>query len=159
MAIRLCCAIIVAMSPTLITVGILGAAIVLLVIWLILLERRIARLVAGSDTRSLEDTINKNQTDLEQLFLFRKEVEGELARLDQRIMKKLHGVKTLRFNPFSGTGSGGNQSFATALLDEEGSGVVLSTLYARDKMSIFAKPIKNRTSEFELTDEEKEVLK
>lgn len=147
------------MTPTLITVGILGAAIVLLVIWLILLERRIGRLAAGSDTRSLEDTINKNQTDLEQLFLFRKEVEGELARLDQRIMKKLHGVKTLRFNPFSGTGSGGNQSFATALLDEEGSGVVLSTLYARDKMSIFAKPIKNRTSEFELTDEEKEVLK
>ena len=89
---------------------------------------------------------------------FRKAFEAELARHDRRIKKKLNGAKTLRFNPFAGTGSGGNQSFATALLDEDGSGVVLSTLYARDKVSIFAKPIENRKSEFELTDEEKEVL-
>ncbi len=147
------------MTPTLITIGILGVAIILLVVWLILLERRIARLVAGSDARSLEETINKNQTDLEKLYAFREEVRGELARLDERIKKKIHGVKTLRFNPFQGTGSGGNQSFATALLDEKGDGVVLSTLYSREKMSIFAKPIKNRTSEFDLTEEEQEVLK
>ena len=147
------------MTPTLITIGILGVAIILLVVWLILLERRIARLVAGSDARSLEETINKNQTDLEKLYAFREEVRDELARLDERIKKKIHGVKTLRFNPFQGTGSGGNQSFATALLDEKGDGVVLSTLYSREKMSIFAKPIKNRTSEFDLTEEEQEVLK
>jgi hypothetical protein len=147
------------MPTSLIVIGLLSTAIILLVIWLILLERRIARLVAGSDARSLEDTINKNQTELATLFAFREEVLLELAKVDKRIKKKLHGVKTLRFNPFQGTGSGGNQSFATALLDEEGDGVVISSLYSREKMSIFAKPVKNRVSEFELSEEEKEVLK
>ena len=147
------------MPTTLITTLLLGGAILALAVWVILLERRIARLTGGSDARSLEDTINKNQADLERLFAFREEMEGELGRIDKRIKKKIHGVKTLRFNPFQGTGSGGNQSFATALLDEEGDGVVISSLYSREKMSVFAKPIKGRQSEFDLTEEEKEVLK
>jgi len=147
------------MSPTFIAILLLGLAVVVLIIWLILLERRIGRLMGGSDAKSLEDTINKNQTQLEQLFIFRQQMQLELSELDKRIRKKIHGVKTLRFNPFQGTGSGGNQSFATALLDEDGSGVVISSLYSREKMSVFAKPIKERVSEFELTEEEQEVLR
>ena len=50
------------------------------------------------------------------------------------------------------------QSFAVALLSENGDGAVLSSLYARDRMSVFAKPVKNFSSEFEMTEEEKEVL-
>ncbi len=147
------------MNPSLVAIFLLGLAVILLIVWLVLLERRIGRITGGSDARSLEDTINQNQSQLEQLFAFRKEVLTELGAIDMRIKKKIHGVKTLRFNPFQGTGSGGNQSFATALLDEEGSGVVISSLYSREKMSVYAKPIKNRTSEFELTEEEREVLK
>ena len=64
----------------------------------------------------------------------------------------------VRFNPFSGDGSGGNQSFAAAFLDEKGSGVVLSSLYARDRVGLYAKPIEKGASSFELTKEEKEAL-
>lgn len=147
------------MNPSLVAIVLLGLAVALLVVWLVLLERRIGRLTGGSDARSLEDTINKNQTQLEQLFAFRQEVLVELGSIDGRMRKKIHGVKTLRFNPFQGTGSGGNQSFASALLDEDGNGVVISSLYSREKMSVYAKPVKNRVSEFELTEEEQEVLK
>ena len=45
------------------------------------------------------------------------------------------------------------------MLDEDGNGVVLSSLYSRERMSVFAKPIKNNKSEYELTAEEKEALK
>ena len=147
------------MNSTLVIILLLGGAIILLVIWLIILERRIARLMAGKDARSLEDTINSNRGELDRLFTFQKNVESALGEIDARMKKKLHGARTLRFNPFHGTGSGGNQSFATALLDEEGDGVVISTLYSREKVSVFAKPVKNRSSEFDLTDEEREVLK
>jgi hypothetical protein len=44
------------------------------------------------------------------------------------------------------------------MLNEEGDGVVLSSLYSRERMSVFAKPIKNKKSEYELTVEEKAVL-
>ncbi len=147
------------MNPLLISIAILGLAIVLLVAWIIILERRINRLLLGKNASSLEDTISENSNSISELKNFRKAVEDELMRIDQRIRKKLHGAKTLRFNPFAGTGSGGNQSFATAFLDEAGDGVVISSLYSREKVSVFAKPVKNRNSEFELTEEEREVLK
>jgi len=44
------------------------------------------------------------------------------------------------------------------MLNEVGDGVVLSSLYSRERMSVFAKPVKAGKSEFELSDEEKEVL-
>lgn len=147
------------MNLQLVSIVILGVAIIALVVWIIILERRIGRLVAGKNGASLEDAINTNRLALEDLYRFRKAVEVEMGNLDARIKKKIHSTKTLRFNPFAGTGSGGNQSFATAFLNEEGDGVVLSSLYSREKVSIFAKPIKARTSEFELSEEEREVLK
>ena len=147
------------MNPQFISILILGIAVILLVIWIFILEKRINTLLAGKNGASLEDAISANRNGLEELKIFQRAVEIELSRINERIKKKLHGAKTLRFNPFHGTGSGGNQSFATALLDEQGDGVVISSLYSREKVSVFAKPIKNRASEFDLTDEEKEVLK
>ena len=70
--------------------------------------------------------------------------------------KSIRGLETIRFNPFPDQGS--NQSFAVGMVNEEGDGVVFSSLYSRERMSIFAKPIKNGKSEYELTTEEKEVL-
>ncbi len=147
------------MEPVHIALALLSTATVVLAIWVFMLERRIGRLLRGKDASSLEDTIGKNAEDIARLYDFKSNVEGAMTELDGRIRKKLHGAKTLRFNPFAGTGTGGNQSFATALLDEDGDGVVLSTLYSREKVSVFAKPVKKRASEFELTDEEREVLK
>lgn len=146
-------------NPAFVAITSLGVAILLLGVWTFMLERRIKKLMAGKNAASLEDTVLANQQSLEELLAFHKNTAEELRRIDDRIKKKLHGAKTVRFNPFHGSGTGGNQSFATALLDEDGNGVVLSTLYSREKVSVFAKPVINRKSEFELTDEEKEVLK
>lgn len=129
-----------------------------LAIWIAVLERRIAKLLAGKNGASLEDAIMEAHRAIDTLRTFEHDTLAELGRLDGRIKKKLHGVRTLRFNPFAGTGTGGNQSFAAAFLDEEGDGVVLSSLYTRDKVSVFAKPVKNKRSEFELTGEERAVL-
>ena len=147
-----------AMQPLLISLILLGIALLVLVAWIITLEQRIRRLLSGKDGASLEGTIAENSASITELFQERDAFHTELAKIDARMKKKIQGAKTKRFNPFAGTGTGGNQSSATALLDENGDGVVLSTLYSREKVSIFAKPVKARVSEFELTEEEKEVL-
>jgi hypothetical protein len=74
----------------------------------------------------------------------------------RKLKKSIRGFETIRFNPFKD--QGGNQSFAIAFLNDEGDGVVISSLYSRDRTSVFAKPIKKMASEFELTEEEKEAL-
>ena len=89
---------------------------------------------------------------------FKSEVERYLKLVEQRLRGSVSGVGVVRFNPFSTGGQGGNQSFATAFLDEEGSGVVFSTLYARNHVGVYAKPIDKGLSTYELSDEEKGAI-
>lgn len=121
-------------------------------------EWRVNRLLRGKSGRSLEETIVKNATDIEKFKVFRKELETYLETVEKRLDQSVRAVSTVRFNPFKGTGDGGNQSFATAFLDEEENGVVLSTLSTRERLGIYAKPLKNGKSEYELTSEEKEAI-
>jgi hypothetical protein len=53
---------------------------------------------------------------------------------------------------------GGDHSFALALLDSAGSGVVVNSLYHRDRCRVYAKPVRDWRSGITLTDEEKEAI-
>lgn len=128
-------------------------------LWNIHLEIKLRRFLSGKNARSLEDTIVHIKEGHDEFCSFRKDVEQYLKLVEERLMRSVQGVETIRFNPFKGTGGGGNQSFSTAFLNESGNGVVISTLYARDRMSFFSKPIVNFSSTHELTSEEKESIK
>ena len=108
--------------------------------------------------KSLEDSIMTIKGDLNDLEKFRKDMEEYLTQVEKRLRRSTQGIETIRFNPFKGAGQGGNQSFATAFLDENGDGLVISSLYARERVSIFSKPIKKYVSEFELSEEEKKAI-
>jgi len=131
--------------------------VIALVIWFIWLEARIKRLLRGKNTQSIEQSLIVIQKDLDQLIAFREKTENSLENIDKRLAKSVQGVGIVRFNPFKGT-SGSNQSFSAAFLDAEGNGVVISSLYSRDRVSVFAKPIQSGKSEYELTDEEREAI-
>lgn len=135
-----------------------GIIFILFLVWIIYLHIRLSRMLRGKDARSLEDTVNEITREVNILADARAEIEQYLKNAEKRLRKNISGVHTVRFNPFKGTGAGGNQSFATAFLDEYGNGVVISSLYARDRVSVFAKPIVKQKSEFELSAEEKEAI-
>lgn len=136
----------------------LAGALLVFFIWNIRLEVKLRRLLSGKNAKSLEDTIVHIREGHDEFCSFRKEVEQYLELVEERLMRSVQGIETIRFNPFKGTGSGGNQSFSTAFLNESGNGVVISTLYARDRMSFFSKPVINFSSTHELTSEEKETI-
>jgi hypothetical protein len=46
------------------------------------------------------------------------------------------------FKAFDGMKSGGTNSFSLALLNEEGDGVILSTLHSRERVNVYSKEIK-----------------
>jgi len=148
------------MSYDPLTIGLIciGAFALILIGWIIRLEIKIHRLLKGSDGTSLEHTILDAHKKIEMLSEFRKDSLSYFGDVEKRLSRSIQAIETVRFNPFKGTGDGGNQSFSTALLSEKGDGVVLSSMYSRDRVSIFSKPLKKYESEFELTEEEKEVL-
>lgn len=140
-----------------ILIYILAGVIILLSVWILIIERRLKKLFAGSKARNLEGVIGDIGAQMSELNDMQSQINNHLITMDKRLGKSIRKVETVRFNPFLDAGS--NQSFAIAFMNDEGDGVVISSLYARDRMSIFAKPITGGKSEFELSVEEQEVLK
>src|SRR3989338_761857 len=134
-----------------------GIIILIGVIWAITTEGRLKRFFLGKKAKDLEDTITLLEENITKLNSAKENIETELNLVNQKLKKSIRGLETIRFNPFPDQGS--NQSFAIGILNEEKDGVVLSSLYSRERMSVFAKPIKAGKSEYELTIEEKEALK
>lgn len=136
----------------------LSLIVLILVAWIIHLETRIRRLTRGKNGADLEEVFAAIEKDIRDLEKFRGDMEQYLSRMEERVRRSVQGVGTVRFNAFEGTGEGGQQSFATALLNEDGNGVVISSIRARDRVGIYAKPIAKHSSEYELTGEEKEAI-
>lgn len=150
---------IVMLFDTQVAVFSLGGLIILLVIWIIVLEMRMKKLLRGKDAKSLEDTISHIIREQDEAARFRAELEQYLDTVENRVRGSLRGIKTIRFNPFKGTGEGGNQSFATAFLSEDGDGVIFSSLYTRERVSMYAKPVQKFESSYDLSTEEETALK
>jgi hypothetical protein len=132
--------------------------ILVLSIWILRLERRLSKLLRGSNAETLESVINSLSRQVEELGRFRDDSLKYFKLVEFRLKRSVQAIETIRFNPFRGTGEGGNQSFSNAIINEKGDGVVLTGLYARDRVSIFAKPVKKFSSEFELTEEERQAV-
>jgi hypothetical protein len=138
--------------------GLSAIAALVAIATVVRLNMRISKLMLGRSGASLEEslmTLARRTKDIEE---FRAEVEKYLKRAEIRMRTSLRGAGTVRFNPFKGDGSGGNQSFSTALISESGEGVVISTLYSRDRVSVFGKPLEKGASTYDLTEEEQAAL-
>ena len=70
--------------------------------------------------------------------------------------RALQNVGVVRFNPYHDTG--GDYSFAVALLDAAGDGVVLTGLYHRDRCRVYAKAVREGGSEQTLSEEERQAI-
>jgi hypothetical protein len=130
--------------------------ILIIILWIFLIELRIKKFFIGTKTQNLEEVMVNLKKDVLQIKRDQIQTTQHLEVVDSRLDKSIRKIKTIRFNPFVDAGS--NQSFAISFLNDEKDGVVISSLYARDRMSIFAKPINKGVSDFELSDEEKKVL-
>lgn len=108
--------------------------------------------------KSLKEILEKL---LESQELSKKRID-ELARTCDKIEKDglFHAQKIglVRFNPFKDTG--GDQSFALALLDGNDNGVVISSLHSRVGSRWYAKTVvSGKGSEHELSEEELKAIK
>ena len=141
---------------TIYALGFIGIILCLLAFFIIRTNQKLGKFMRGKDAKSLEVLLNEIVKELHDQRKEQEDIKAHLGHVEKRLRKSIQGVDLVRFNPF--TDSGSNQSFAISFLNEHGDGVVLSSLYARDRMSIFAKKIKNLGSEHELSDEEKLVI-
>lgn len=120
------------------------------------LSNQYKTLMRGVEGKNLEQIILKNTKTLEQVLLKLSIFEDRLASVEEVSKKSVQRVGIVRFNAFSDTG--GDLSYALALLDQEGNGVVISSIYGRDDARTYAKPLKQGKSSYQLSTEEEKAI-
>ena len=121
------------------------------------LGARLESITQGSDEQSLEAVLGSHLDRVGQVVKDVDAVAARAAVIEGDLQSAFARVALVRFNPFEDTG--GNQSFALALLDGRGDGFVVSSLHARAGTRVYAKAISHGASEAALSDEEAEALR
>ncbi len=137
-----------------------------IVIWLAILTYFFIRYIKHYQTLTRSPSTHEDlKTVLEKYSSEVSEALVELGKLDDRVkfieedaLKHIQKFAVIRFNPFDD--AGGDQSFAAALLDNEGNGVVISSLHGRETTRVYGKPVKNGEAvNYEFSEEEEKVVK
>ena len=154
------------------TVGLIalaaGAIAILAVLLAILLALRIKAIRAAqrsvlgeNDSRDLVTHAQSLQSSFDEL---RHIVESTFARIDGRIStsevrlgRTISHTAVVRYDAYGEMT--GRQSSSMALLDDSGSGVVLSSILHREQARMYVKGVRDGRSEFELSPEEDEAIK
>ena len=105
---------------------------------------------------NLDEMLRKYLDDIKEVKRDNSEIKAYYTKLDSDIDSCIQKIGMVRYNAFKDVGS--DLSFAIALLDRNDNGVVFNGLYGSDSSNIYAKPIKNGTSKYQLSEEEKSAL-
>lgn len=146
------------------TVAILtGLVALLLVGWLISavklgqINRRLATMLRGSDGGSLEAALNAHHQTVLEANRRMDALEQTVGVLQAQIPHCIQRVGITRYDAFEDVG--GEQSFSVSLLDAKSDGVVLTGVYNRMDMRVYAKAIQNGRASHALSDEENNALR
>lgn len=146
-----------------ITIG-LGIVIIVLIILVFVifrslnsLEKRYRKLMRGANNKNIEEVIHGYMDKVDSAVTISESTKKQLQELDKRIDSCIQKVSIVRYRAFDDVGS--DLSFSVALLDDNNNGVILTGIYGRNDSTTYAKPIDKGISRYDLSEEEKRVLK
>jgi hypothetical protein len=116
------------------------------------LEGRQRRLTEGIEAEHLGAVLDGHLDRVEKALTTATALQSEIVTLRRNAQGAVQHVGIVRFNPFYDTG--GDQSFALALADGRGDGVVICNLHGRGESRLYAKPLSGWRSAYSLSDEE-----
>ncbi len=144
--------------------AVIGAGWLVLAIWLLSVTMSIRKInrrakaikrVGEKDA----DFVGKVENSLNEIALLHDNlnmIKADHGNLVQMFETAIRWVGLVRFDAFEDVG--GMQSFAVALLNDLGDGVVISAINSRNESRTYAKPIKRGKSEFTLSSEESRAI-
>ncbi len=83
-------------------------------------------------------------------------LRGRLDALEASAARSLQKVGFVRFNAFPDVGS--ELSYALAVVDRQGNGFLVSSIYSREEVRTYAKAVRDFTADKELSDEERRAI-
>lgn len=144
------------MMPLYIAIGSIGILLIIVIVWNIRTEKRLRKLFRGTKHISIENILTNALKTIENHESRLAAEENHSKVLHEQISQCLRNAVIKRYSAFN-DGTAQN-SFTLTLINDRGDGVILSSLYARERMSIYAKNIVAGKAQTELTEEEKVAL-
>lgn len=133
------------------------------VVWVLDLQARLRRiqrrneeLFGQEEDVSVVAALENLASRLSETTACAEQLTTRTERIDATLAHSVQGVGLVRFRAFQDTG--GDQSFALALVDGAGDGVVVSALYGRGATRIYAKPVQEWLSPKLLSEEEEQAV-
>jgi hypothetical protein len=143
-----------------------GVGVLSLVLWGVLWIRvrrlRVAqKAVLGDGNRDLVAHAEGLQASFDQMYRSVQEavaqLDAQLAANEQRLDRAISKTAVIRYDAYNEMS--GRQSSSMALLDESGTGIVLSSILHRDQARLYGKGVRAGEPEYELSPEEDEAVK
>jgi hypothetical protein len=120
------------------------------------LQNRLEQTFTDSEGLNLSEPLQALTARLDLNETHMAELREALNQLADNVPQGTQAVGLVRFQAFSDYG--GDQSFALALANAAGNGVVLSGIFAREGTRVYAKPLDEWTSTYSLSFEEEEAI-
>ena len=98
----------------------------------------------------------RGRVDASDLPMDPRALRQEVAALKAENTQALRNLAVVRYDAFTDTG--GQLSWSMALLDDSGSGVVLTSIQGRNESRTYAKNVNDWTSETQLSPEEEDAI-
>ena len=121
------------------------------------LNARLNALTRGGDDHNLEQILTAHLDKVEQTQHNLTTLEQAVGVLQAQLPGCLQQVHLLRYDAFEDVG--GEQSFSLALLNAQGDGLMLTSVYSRMDARVYAKAIQEGRSSHVLSQEEERVLR
>ena len=120
-------------------------------------NRRLSVLLQGGDGSSLEAALHSHIATVGQTTRRIEAVEQLVGVLQAQIPHCIQRVGLTRYDAFEDVG--GEQSFSVSLLDAQGDGIVLTGVYNRMDMRVYAKSVREGKASHALSEEENRALR
>ncbi len=122
-----------------------------------MLRRNLTLLKRGASNENMVELVARHVKDVQALA---EQFDGLMARYDY-LLELLQGsaqrIALVRYDAFEDMG--GKLSYSAALLDDNGNGIILTSIYARNENRTYAKPVVEGRSTHTLSREEEESLR
>ena len=118
--------------------------------------KKYQNLLKRAEGKDLEPLLLELLEKTNEVFHKQQQIDDRLTQNQILAERHLQNWSLVRFQAFENTG--GDQSFAFAMLDALGDGVVMSSIFGREEARVYCKPVQKGSSNYPLSDEEKEAI-
>lgn len=122
------------------------------------MKKRYKKMMGVSEGEDIETMLTRNTNEIIRFGEELEKISDDIRRANNILEHAITRVAIVRFDAFEDTSA--ELSYCLALLDDNNTGVIISTINGREESRSYAKPVINgKPSQYKLTKEEEQVLR